>query len=251
MRLDEAEAVDVFRPEVMRTVQRGQVTVFRNTYFSRDLEDWNGKGVRVLFDFADAKQVWIRDMQGRPIATAFFEANKRDGFDRPLVEQLREQRVEQAVARLDAKKDTMMLELSATLEGELIHAVNIKEIQRGEAVLVAEAQARPQRDRDLEAEMEGQRILEEEAAKPKLRSVEELFADIETAPDNLMEIQPAQARPRFLDDYSQLVWLAEHREAISLADEEWMRDAMRLSSEFRSLYRELLGDYPLNKSAQG
>ncbi len=281
MKLTAQEAEDVFRPEVMRTVQRGQVTVFNNTYFARELEDWNGKGVRVLFDFADAKQVWVRDMQGKPLATALFEANKRDGFDKALIQQLKEKRVEQAVNRLADKQETARLELAATLEGEVLHAINLREIERGEAALAEDEAKKPRQDQDREAERQGDLILKEEAARPRPKTLDELFEEAETltpgpsptgggeqSPSPMGErgwgegeksetpkavtIPPAKKeRPRFLDDYSQLVWLADNQEEITAEDKEWMRETMRLSSEFKSLHRDLFGAMPLKEAAQG
>ena len=60
----------LFRPQVMRTVQRGEVSLFNNTYYSAELTEFNGEKVRVGYDVQDALWVWIYDDVGRLICKA-------------------------------------------------------------------------------------------------------------------------------------------------------------------------------------
>lgn len=71
------EAPDLFRPYERRTVRRGEVQIHGQTYFSRDLEPYHGDEVMVGFDVADGRQVYVRDLQGRHLATADLDGNKR------------------------------------------------------------------------------------------------------------------------------------------------------------------------------
>lgn len=72
-----AEAADLTRPYEVRTVTRGMVSVLGNSYFSRTLADWHGHEVMVGYDVHDASKVYVRDLSGRLICEAGFEANKR------------------------------------------------------------------------------------------------------------------------------------------------------------------------------
>ena len=47
----------LFRPQVMRTVRRGEVSLFSNTYYSAELMEFNGETVRVGYDVQDA--LWV------------------------------------------------------------------------------------------------------------------------------------------------------------------------------------------------
>ena len=57
----------LFRPQVMRTVRRGEVSLFSNTYYSAELMEFSGETVRVGYDVQDALWVWIYDDLGRLI----------------------------------------------------------------------------------------------------------------------------------------------------------------------------------------
>jgi putative transposase len=275
--LTDAEKAEVFRPEALRTVQRGEIALFNNRYASPALEDWNGRQVRVLFDFADAQEVWVRDIAGRQICAAKFNANLRDGFDKSLLEQLRDERVNAAVDALQEKIRVKRLEASATLDAEATHALNAQWLEAGEWIVAEEAKAAPRRDRDAELLEAGARLLAEEAARPKPRR--DADADLleqgrriveaeagrkapeaakaepaETAPPRSAEVAEVIAlkpgRPRFLDDVSMLEWLSSHREEIGPPDIEWMRACLAQSAQFKRAFAEVFADEsPLKKKA--
>ena len=60
----------LFRPQVMRTVSRGKISILNNTYFSAELAEFHGERLRVGYDVQDARWVWIYDDEGRLICKA-------------------------------------------------------------------------------------------------------------------------------------------------------------------------------------
>jgi putative transposase len=87
-----AEAADLTRPYEVRIVARGMVSVLGNSYFSRVLADWHGQEVMVGYDVHDASKVYVRDMSGRLICEAGFEANKRAVLPRSYLDAAVERR---------------------------------------------------------------------------------------------------------------------------------------------------------------
>lgn len=109
--------LDDFRPEEIRTVQRGEISLFGNRYFSGELAELNKDQVRVAFDIHDASRIWVRTMEGELICEAGFQANTTAYFPKPYVETLREQRKDGQRKRLEAKA-TRVLGEEAPLEIE-------------------------------------------------------------------------------------------------------------------------------------
>jgi putative transposase len=110
--IDRAEADDLFRPYKRATVVRGEVRLFNNIYFSRDLEEYHGEKVIVGYDIHDASRVWIRDNTGRMICVAEFAANKRDYFQQTVVQLAAEERARGRIKRAQVKIDDAELELN-------------------------------------------------------------------------------------------------------------------------------------------
>jgi len=108
------EADLLFRPQRECRVQRGEVVVFNNRYFSHDLTEYHGEGVRVGYDIHDASQVWVYDVDGRFICKAEFEANKRAFFPESVLQQAARKRAEGREKRLQARLDEVREELHGT-----------------------------------------------------------------------------------------------------------------------------------------
>ncbi len=102
-RVSTEEEADFFRPYDLRIVQRGEIKLFSNCYFSRALEHHHGQQVRVGYDIHDASKVWVRDLEGRLICEAMFEANKGDYFPVSRLEQIDYERTWGRVKRLEKK----------------------------------------------------------------------------------------------------------------------------------------------------
>lgn len=106
------EAADLFRPEIVATTARGEVRVNGQLYFSRDLQEFTGDKVRVGYDIHNGERVWVRDMAGRLICIAEFEANKRAYFPESRLEQAARQRAETRERRLEVHLQEVRDELN-------------------------------------------------------------------------------------------------------------------------------------------
>ncbi len=106
---DEAERV--FRPRIERTVQRGEVRLLNNHYFSGLLEEFHGETVHVAYDIHDAQFVWIYEGEtGRFICKAEAGANAAHYMPMSYVEQAREKRADARTKRLQVKLDEVEAE---------------------------------------------------------------------------------------------------------------------------------------------
>ena len=73
-----AEALDtLFRPRVVRAIRRGEIQLFSNIYFARELEEFHGMEAQVAYDIHDPNQVWVFDDQGRFLCRAQWNGNRR------------------------------------------------------------------------------------------------------------------------------------------------------------------------------
>jgi putative transposase len=99
--LSDDEIKDLFKPMVRVKIRRAQVTVFGNIYYHKSLEHYHGEDALVNYDIHDAKIVWVRDTSQRLICEAVWDANKRDYFPVPVIEQARQKRMEGRLKRLE------------------------------------------------------------------------------------------------------------------------------------------------------
>lgn len=115
--LDAKDLRDMFRPQVLRTVHRGWVELFKNDYFSKHLADYNNIEVRVSFDIHNAESVIVRDKNGVFICEAKLDGNKRPAFSIAYVDKVRADRKANR-SRLARKK---LEEIEAEGRGLLEH----------------------------------------------------------------------------------------------------------------------------------
>lgn len=101
---------DLQRPQMIRKASRCEVSIFGNTYYSRDLEGYHGHDVIVEYDVHDAREVKVRDMTHRLIGKAQFGKNVRDAFPVPFVEYNRQQREKRRLELVDNKRNEIMAE---------------------------------------------------------------------------------------------------------------------------------------------
>ncbi|MGA1856956.1 Mu transposase C-terminal domain-containing protein [Azospirillum sp. 11R-A] len=181
-----AEAEDLFRPMVKRTPRRGLVELFGNQYHNRALEHVDGD-VLVAYDIHDAEWVWVRDLDGRLICKAQWDAHKRDYFPKSVLDQAAERRSKAAVKRLAAHADTALAELGPRVIDHVPDPIP--------AELVADADA-------MFARLSGETT---PAALP--------------APDDV--------RPIFADDESWARWLIEHPDAATDQDRALLTTELR------------------------
>lgn len=94
----------LFRPRMERTVQRGEVRLFNNQYFSRELTELHGESVHVAYDIHDPNQVWVYLPDGRFVCSAEWGANRAKYFPTSQVQHARDQRAAAQLRNLDSKR---------------------------------------------------------------------------------------------------------------------------------------------------
>lgn len=112
MMLEAADAADLFRPYKIGKTHRAEVRLFGNTYFNRALEHYHGEQVRIGYDIHDGSRVWVRDMDGRLICVAEFEANKTAYFPVSQQQAANEKRAQGRIKRAEAKIEEAEAELN-------------------------------------------------------------------------------------------------------------------------------------------
>ena len=115
LRLTGDEAAQVFRPRVTRKVNRCEINLFSNLYFSKDLEEFHGEMVQVAYDLNDANTIWVFDQEhDRLICRAEWNANRVDYFPKSVREQAIETRAKARLKRNEAQRE----EIEAELRGQ-------------------------------------------------------------------------------------------------------------------------------------
>lgn len=110
-RLTDEEMVDFFRPRITRTATRGEINLFTNIYFSRQLEEFHGLALHVAYDIHDPAKVWIYAPDGRFICEAEVNGNKRAAFPVAVQQQARERRAKGRLQKIDVKRTEILEEL--------------------------------------------------------------------------------------------------------------------------------------------
>ncbi|MBF0182479.1 MAG: Mu transposase C-terminal domain-containing protein [Magnetococcales bacterium] len=118
--LPDAALLDELRPEMIRTVLRGQVSLGNMRYYAPDLVHWHGQQARIRYDIRDGARVWVRAMDGRYICEA-----KRDGNVRPylhdnMLEQAHAKRQQARVRLLERKISEIEALEQKAIEGQSV-----------------------------------------------------------------------------------------------------------------------------------
>ncbi|WP_375591748.1 Mu transposase C-terminal domain-containing protein [Chitiniphilus eburneus] len=195
-RLTPDEAEHLFRPQATRKVQRGEIQLFNNRYFSAALEEHHGEFVRVGYDVHDAHHVWVYDRDGRFITRAEWGANEAAYFPQPVIEQNRQTRETARLRRLEGHADEVRELLAAPIAGEL---------------------ARPAFDA---IDVTQQQIAAGLRGAPAARDVLEIETPSEATVTAMSEVR----RPMFTREADRYRWLMAHRGAWAEADQEWIEN---------------------------
>lgn len=115
----------LFKPRITRTVNRGEVQLFNNKYFSQALAGLHGEEVQVAYDIHDADFVWIYGLEGEFICKAEWGGNEKAYFPKPVVELAREQRADAQIKLLEGKIEDRLQERSG---GNLLEAIPANEL---------------------------------------------------------------------------------------------------------------------------
>lgn len=110
--LSPSETADVFRPRVERKVNRCEIRLMTNIYFSKALTEWHGEQVQVAFDIHDPQEVWVYEPEhGRLICAAEVDGNRQAYFPKSFRQMAAERRAKAKIKRADLKKEEALLEL--------------------------------------------------------------------------------------------------------------------------------------------
>lgn len=104
--ITEEESKMLFRPEVVRVVQRGEVHFDNKIYFHIDLADFDGKEVRVCYDIHDPQTVLVKQRSGEIICQAVLDGNKVAYFPESVRESAARKSLE---AKIRRKQDAIEL----------------------------------------------------------------------------------------------------------------------------------------------
>ena len=135
--LAEAEAADLFRPSVKRTVNRALVSIYGNEYYGATLEMLGGQDVMVSYDIHDATKVWVRDMAGRFICEATWDGHKTEYFPKSEVERANENRRQGRIKRAMAHVEEAQAErLAPYLDADYSNVETLVELTAPEPVVM-------------------------------------------------------------------------------------------------------------------
>lgn len=199
------EAQELFRPMREVKVLRGEVRMFNNLYFSRDLTEYHGEVLRAAYDIHDGSQVWMYDQEGRFICTAGFEANKTKYFPESAVNMAAERRYKARVKRNSDKREEIDQEWAndqLVLENNPSPKLTPFGMAGTPGVLHAYASAPANLDN---------------AAALDVHVIEEIAS---TAPDNAQSAK----RPVFSVDSERYEWLMQHRDLWTDADHKFLSE---------------------------
>lgn len=109
------EARPLFRPQVLRVINRAEVNLFNNRYFAPLLEEFHGEQVRIAYDIHDVEKIWIYNQKGVFLGVGELDGNKRAHHPQPVIEQLRDKRLQGREKRLEARLEEAHAERHGTL----------------------------------------------------------------------------------------------------------------------------------------
>ncbi len=116
VRLTDHALLDEFRPEKVCLTRRGLVKLYGMSYFSSELAEFNGKKVRVRYDWRDGAQVWVRAMDGRFICQAQRDGNVRSYMPDNALDIAREKRDRAKIRRKEGDIERIKARSRRTLE---------------------------------------------------------------------------------------------------------------------------------------
>lgn len=177
---------DLFMPAQRRTVRNGMVTLFKQSYYAPDLEEFHQDVVEVRYDIRDASRVHIWTTKGEKICTAELNGNAIPYFPESQLEAAREKRKKGQVLRLTSKLERVAPGAKVELPpAETFETLTVADSVQPEAVAeAAEAMER------VRAEQQAVQI---------------------------------EARPIFQYPYEKYEWLMRHPAEQTAADMAWLQ----------------------------
>ena len=118
-RLTDAELDTLFRPQEIRTVERGYIRLMNKDYFAMDLAAHHGDTVRVAYDWDDASDVIVYNMDGGFICRAKLDGNTVAAFSKTAREQAVEKRKQNRLRVAQNKAAEIEAEAKPALEHQM------------------------------------------------------------------------------------------------------------------------------------
>lgn len=214
--LKPGEADDLFRPYKIGKTHRAEVRLFGNIYFNRELEHYHGEQVRIGYDIHDGSKVWVRDLEGRLICIAEFEANKKAYFPQSQIDVANLKRAEGRIKRAEAHIEEAEAELNppAQIEHQATEQINFTSglLTRNEAVPIGSSSEADETPATVIKVVQAQNVI----ALPKA------------------QVQ----RPMFDTDPKKYRWLLNNRDQMTQADEGWLAWYQN-TSEWEDLFGDI------------
>ncbi len=139
------EIADLYKPQIIRSVIRGEVALFNNRYYSKYLAEWHGERVMVGYDIHDPSRVWVRDTNHRLICVAELDANVSDYFPLSVIDQAKDKRGRQRMKRLELKMEEVELERQA-IQSKVVDITPEQEAKAAKALARGEKKRLPATD---------------------------------------------------------------------------------------------------------
>ncbi len=114
--LSELELREVLKPQFIRTVIKGMISHEKNTYFSLDLADFDGKKVRIGIDIHNPNEITVFEMDGTWICTALWNGNTHSAIARSHIENKQEQRRQRRLTKKEKEMDIIRSERRSIIE---------------------------------------------------------------------------------------------------------------------------------------
>ena len=103
---------DLYHPALERVCTRGEVTLGKLKYFSKELEHWTQQRVQVAYSPSDPSKVWVRDLEHqRLLAVAVLAGNSSAYFAESVEETARKKRGATRLKRLENHAEEVKLEM--------------------------------------------------------------------------------------------------------------------------------------------
>jgi len=125
-RLTPEEEINLYRPFIERTPNRGEIRWINNLYHCELLVNLPSKTkVRVAYDMHNADHVWISDLQGKFIGIGVWNGNQVKGFPVSHTDNLKDTRIDGMVKRKQQGIDDAEAERGNVIDGEVLQRIEV------------------------------------------------------------------------------------------------------------------------------
>lgn len=111
-RLAAEDLETLFRPRVLRKLNRGEIQLFNNLYACPRLEEFHGETVQVAYDLHAPDKVWVYTPEGRFMGEALAHGNRKHYYPVAVTQQAREKRAAGRLKKVQAKAREIREELN-------------------------------------------------------------------------------------------------------------------------------------------